>query len=708
MANTVKKAGEIIYSCGKDIVGSLDVIVKGTVRAYNDYCSIDMPAGSIIGIGEVPGNPYTFTYEASEEVSVFSYVYKLEENLVALFKANPKLLGTLVAGSARFSHNLHKVTLDSLELANTEYNRLKEYEEEYPGLAIAAGASVKEFPELSLINAPDLIDSAFGWHSDFIDDLFSNEAKFKKDVYSIPSIGLGMGLTVNNYALEMRRFISSIFGYLDALRQTSAAFMDEINSLKTKPSEKAPNTASSEKVKIDDPSVCDCFNMIFKLGNPDPDSFERFKKNIGSFLSNPKRYDGDDASRKLRRDIANDFYDIYTSVFLNTIEIPFGSLPMGIRLFLMFGFVDMDLAGSDNTAKLISIVNSYKPDKSRHILTVYEWLRMIYEGKEMPSKNEFDLDYPAYLKDLKRNGEITEFDEKKLLINKTEKVKFEIKNLFMMGNRVTFGRISTFVPVFDKENVIKPLEQAYLNAKNVTEQLNRIRSTDFRVFYRESVFSDPKAGVNSFYINEEIMPYIILMPNIGSRAALWQEIDGRKRTTSARMIISIFNTENIEDTFTKLIGEFRWEMCKTEQGVHWNDVSDPSLTSMYCDYLQFYRKNSALSQEQKDKLSTLLKNNSNSFKKVFLLDYLIYIKYESQGALRMNRITRDILFTFCPFTAKIRAELNDNPQFTKLIEQHNMRIAQKQKTIQNISAKYKAVGKDFPDELKKQLKYLEM
>ena len=128
-----------------------------------------------------------------------------------------------------------------------------------------------------------------------------------------------------------------------------------------------------------------------------------------------------------------------------------------------------------------------------------------------------------------------------------DRLKFEVKNLFATANRITFGRITTFVPVFDKENVIKPLEQAFLSAKRVEGELQRIRSIDFRPFYRQSVVSLPEVGLNSFYLDEEILPYIILMPNIGSRASLWQEIDSHKRTTPARMVISIFHTENVED-----------------------------------------------------------------------------------------------------------------------------------------------------------------
>ncbi len=173
------------------------------------------------------------------------------------------------------------------------------------------------------------------------------------------------------------------------------------------------------------------------------------------------------------------------------------------------------------------------------------------------------------------------------------------------------------------------------------------------------------------------------------------------------MIASIFHTENVEDTFIRLVGEFRWEMCKTEQGVHWNDISDPSLTSMYCDYLQFYRKNSSLSAEIKEKISIALKNNSNNFKKVFVEDYFIYMKYESQGALRLNRTARTILFSCCPFTKEIRDKIAENPQFSPCIKQHDMEVAKQKKNIENLAVKLQKKDIALPPTIRQQLEFLE-
>ena len=148
-------------------------------------------------------------------------------------------------------------------------------------------------------------------------------------------------------------------------------------------------------------------------------------------------------------------------------------------------------------------------------------------------------------------------------------------------------------------------------------------------------------------------------------------------------------------------------MCKTVQGVHWNDVTDPSLTSMYCDYLQFFKKNSTLSADNKEKLKTDLKKFSNNFKLVFIADYLSYIKYESAGSPRLNKVAREILFTFCPFSKEIREKLSDNPQYTELINHYNARMGNIAKPISNLIHKLTKEGIHVPDPITGQLEHLQ-
>ena len=709
MTNRTVEAGTIIYEGGKDIVASLDIVAKGVIRASSDYCTIDLPAGSIIGIGEFPKSEYIFTYEVVEPVSLYSYPYDSEASLVALFKNNAKLLSTLVAGCIRFAHKMQAAVLDTMEFARAEYARVNKALDEYPSLAISAGITPQQFDDVKALAAPDMLDKARGWHRDFVEDLQANEAKFRKEFYSIPSIGLGIGLTVNMYALESRDFMAEVIEYLDSFIAGSRGFLNHFQAIKER--DAAAESAAdegSESSGSNDESVSGCLKAIMSFSSPDHELFDRFSLELAKFKKCSDRYGSTDEVRKLRRDMSADFYELYLNVFLKAVNSDWEEIPMGIKLFLLFGFVDEGLAGKENTSKLIAVADSLEPCSDRRVFTVFEWLLLVYGGKIMPSKNEFDLDYPAYLKELRREGSIKEADEKRLLNSDIDRLRFEMKNIFMIGNRVTFGRITTFTPIFDKDNITKPLELSYLNAETINNEINRIRSIDHGAFCRQGVFTMPEAGVNSFFTNDEVLPFVILMPNIGSRASLWQEIDSKKRNTPARMIISIFHTETLEDTMIRLVGEFRWEMCKTEQGVHWNDVTDPSLTAMYCDYLQFYRKNSAISPEVKEKIQISLKNNANNFKKVFVADYYAYIKYESQGALRLNKFARGILFSFCPLSKSVISAFGDNPQYTQLISKREMELKQREKLLTNLVSKIEKSGHSVPDKIKGQIKQLQL
>ena len=323
-----------------------------------------------------------------------------------------------------------------------------------------------------------------------------------------------------------------------------------------------------------------------------------------------------------------------------------------------------------------------------------------------PSRNEFDEDYFTALRTLKTSGDITEAEMEEMKLDPTSRLKFEIKNLLALGNRMTYGRPSTYTPVFDAENVIRPLDVAYIDAKKIYDFYDYIRSIDYSVFCRQGSYSNPDIGVTQVFIDEDVTPYMILMPNMGSRASLWQEIEGKKRNTPARFIISIFNTETFEDVMIRLCGEFRWEMCKTEQGVHWNDVTDPSLTSMYCDYLQFYKKNHSLSTEMKEKLRTDLKKNSNNYKNVFIGDYMSYIKFEANSSPRLNKVAREILFTFCAFSQVFREKLSDNPQYGELIKKRAAHQNGLMRPIANTIRKIQNEGNEVPQIIKDQYEFL--
>ena len=177
-------------------------------------------------------------------------------------------------------------------------------------------------------------------------------------------------------------------------------------------------------------------------------------------------------------------------------------------------------------------------------------------------------------------------------------------------------------------------------------------------------------------IHLEYLPDIILMPNVGIRGVMWQEIEGKRRNSPGRMVFSIFHLEDLKTTFTHLTGEFRWELCKRVQGNRWNDVSISSLTSEYFDYIQFYRKNHDLSTEAKEKVKSSLQRAKNSFKEMFVRDYMIWVLFEGAGSPRLNKVARQIMFTYCPFPEDICNTLAQNPLYADLLDRRKIKVAQ--------------------------------
>ncbi len=430
-----------------------------------------------------------------------------------------------------------------------------------------------------------------------------------------------------------------------------------------------------------------------------------FRKSIAQFKKLQDKNDTGDAARKLRLQMAKQFYQIYKQAFLKSVKD--WNVPRVLMMFFNFGYVDEELAGAENAAYLYSIADVVPSDPAKHVYTIYEWLKAIYEGQKVPSRNEFDNDYTAYVHELKVTGKITPSEETKMLADREERVNFEIDNMFTNVNKMTFGRISTFCPVFSEHDILKDLSDSLVSAEKIEKCFSLIRSTDFGAFYRDTVYTNPDMGIAKEYLSVEVLPDVILMPNIGVRGVMWQEIEGRKRTTPARMMVSVFQMEDLTGLIVRMTGEYRWEMCKRIQGARWNDVSEPSLTSEYFDYIQFYKKNRDLSADAKDKIKLSMQKAKNSFKEMFIRDYCAWILYEGTGSPRLNKVARNILFTYCPFSKEIRDKLKANPLYKEIMDRYDIKLAQKLHHMDNLFQKIKNNGAAVPDEIVAQRAFLE-
>ena len=310
--------------------------------------------------------------------------------------------------------------------------------------------------------------------------------------------------------------------------------------------------------------------------------------------------------------------------------------------------------------------------------------------------------------ELKKTGKVNEKQMRDYANNREMKVKFEIQNMFTSGNRVTYGRVSTFCPILGENDLINSVDKMLVTAQKIEDAMNKVRKVDFSVFYRGVVFSDPDKGINREEIMKEVLPNIILMPNAGTRAMMWQETAGVRRDTPARYMFPIFTAVDLDDMMVETTGRYRWEICRKIQGVHWNDIRDKSLTAEYCDYIQFYKKNHDLSTEAKEKIKSALLRGKNNYREVFVKDYQNWIKYESKGSFRLNKVSREILVTYCPFSKEIREELKSNPMYQNAWQKYDILITKKIQRIKGVYDKYQKAGGKITDELKDNLEYYMM
>ena len=693
--------GQVLHKAGKDIVETVEVIVKGTIKISNAFSSITLGVGGFVGIVETPGKPYFYTIEALEEGAVYSYPFTSKDDIPKVVQSNPKIAPILAAQSAEAA----SITCDVFE---QEFNEtLNEYEQiqadfaDYPNLCIKVGEVPKSFPEIEDLMPPKRSSNLPEWAISFARSLKANDAALKRGLYPL-SLDIATGMVMSTYDIYQRvsKESQALSEYRKNLKLKAKEFQANMQVIRAKLNGLENGSAEGQSMV----AIVNALNTILVYSEVSPEIATKFEEQIAEFKANSNRYDSADEARALRRNISTTFYEVFTPAFLKSLNDD--DIPLEVKMFFMFGFVDEELASEKYTITLANMAKSYVPDPDGNVVLLYEWLQKIYNLEVEPSRNEFDQDWLTYLRDQKLSGSLKEEQIEEMIDDPKARLDFEIHNLFALGNRMTFGRISSFVPVFDSQNVLKPLDMAYQNTAKVNEYFSYIRSVDFGVFCRNALYSNMEIGVPQVHYADDVTPYMILMPNPGSRACLWQEIEGKKRSTKARMLVSIFNTENTEECMIKRFGEFRWEMCKTEQGVHWNDVTDPSLTSMYCDYLQFFKKNAALSTEQKDKLRTDLKKYSNNYKNVFIADYLAYVKYEAASSPRLNKVAREILFTFCPFAKELREKIGDNPQYAELINHYNAHVGGQIKPLTNIVHRLKKEELEVPEVILKQIEHL--
>lgn len=743
-------AGETLFQ-NEQPVTAIHLITKGTVRATYPGGEFQLTRGNVIGICELHLGSYYMTYQAEEPVALAPYPCT-KEQLADLMGANTEMSDRIITSLYKQLHAILSQYKLSRTACDKFYHYLTESYAQYSSFCTKHGVSARALPGLEtlseLVLEEDVDDWLGGYYSQFLAlvknspvkkkspaFMFGLLARASQDIYQVVSVCRILsdyrselsGLLMNENRLDLFDFYASLLyrigsGAEDAATLTDAiasmtAQLEDLSTLDRTMYEKrvaeyhdrlaslSANTGEASDAGAGSAEIGDSLNTILSYSQVDEETAAAFRDAVEKFRGMTDKNSSDDSARKLRQKLTKLFYDVYEKAFIRSLHDD--AVPKVVKMFFNFGYVDEQLAGIKNATYLSSIVDYLPTDPSKGLYTISEWLTAIYKGTKSPSRNEFDNDYQAYVHELKTSGKISAAEEADMLNNNEQMVLFELQSVFPSINKITFGRISSFCPVFSEHNILKDLDTSLVSIERVKETFDHIRSVDFSAYYRDTIYTNNELGIAKEYISVEVLPDIILMPNMGIRGVMWQEIEGRKRTTPSRMMVSVFQMEDLTNIFIRLTADFRWEMCKRIQGPRWNDVSEPSLTSEYFDYIQFYKKNHELSPDAKEKIKLSMQKAKNSFKEMFIRDYESWVLYEGAGSPRLNKLARAILFTYCPFSKEIRGNLKANPLYKETMEHYDVKLGQKLHHYSNLFQKIKNLGAPIPPELQAQKDFLE-
>ncbi len=751
--------GQLIFENGQQL-DALYLIVKGVVSVSHPGGRFSLRSGDVIGLSELACNEVYMEYKVEEKVSAIVYPYK-SGILSQLFEMNSDTMRFFRLSLFRQlnavmgQYKLLKVESTSLyEYVLSSYEDYVKMCEAYH-ISPAQPAGYEDMVSLSMEeDVPSWLSGYYStleqmvavWDSNKTDNDFvcgflarasqdihhlillcSQMQEYKKDICKIlmnenelDFLEVLMALyckAVSKDGVEeekttaIRRTINDILmqlenqGVLDNENYLMRKALIEKQFLEVQRRYTQAGAGEQEDAPFSE-AISNSLDKILSYAECDWELETSFRENIEKYKQTVNKNGTEDDIRILRQEITKEFYQVYAAAFMKSMKGE--QVPAVVMMFFNFGYVDEELAGISNAVYLYEITDKLPTSPEEGVYSFYEWLMAIYEGRKEPSRNEFDLDYTAYLLEEKKMGRITQEQERELLRDNSSKVMYEIQNVFPLINKMSFGRIATFCPVFSEHNVMKELETTLVSKDKLLQIIGNIRNKDFGAFYRETLFSNPEQGVTKEFINVEVLPDIILTPNVGTRGVMWQEIEGKRRNTPARMMSSVFQMEDLALIMIRLTGEFRWEMCKRMQGTRWNDVSERSLTSEYFDYIQFYRKNQDLSPDAKERIRADMGRAKNSFKEMFIMDYMVWILYESNGAPRLNKVARGILFTYCTFSAEIREKLKANPMYRDIVERYEVRMGQKRHRMDNLIQKLTVLGKKIPEEIEKEKEFLYM
>lgn len=762
--NTVTyKKGAQIYKSG-DNMKELGLIVKGVVRQESKESTIVLETGHLIGLAGCNRCVYQADYYAQEDVVIYGFPFKQTDDLDVILTTQKEYGSVFILAALKQTRLFLEKYTELYDVAKKIYTISTESGRAYKFLCSKYGIPEQIFSRMDFLTQLDERHTVQKWKKEYYEQFCKFGLEELKGLFTTKELCIGTIFQTGEVMAELLAAIDEVEDYIEIHKTLLLApkkndlfqlFFDlEIKAaligkgkaevaeyieriikfvnLSGAYDEKTVSERVIEYSNYDFANVADVsalasieasegamdleegtgvrltnsLEQILRFAEETPENMLDFRNKIAEYRELNDPYSTDESVRRLRKNISTAFYRIYKNCVKRVLTR--GETTRIVDMFLNFGYMDVSVLGEENAIMLEEMLDRLFTCKSDKIYTFFTWLESIYNGEHEPSISELDMDYAAYLKDAVKSGNMSAADAERNKEDGWLKVEYELDNIFQSLSKTISGKITTFCPILSEDDIMSSPERMLVTAQQINDAFDMVRKIDYSLFYREVMYSDEEHGLAREYINKEIIPDVILFPIAGSRGMMWQVTEGVRNNTAGRIVLPILTSSDVNDMIIENCGRFRWEMCRKVQGSRWNDITTPSLTSEYNDYIQYYKKNADLSPEAKEKIANALLRARNNFREVFVKDYENWIKFEAKGSFRLNRVARGILFAYCPFSAELRAGIKDTPMFVDLIRKYDIMTARKVKRLEALYQKYEKSGGEITKELQENMDFYSM
>lgn len=680
-------------------VSCIGILMKGSIRFWNGGICKTINKGAVISIADLYFQKYLGDYVIEEDAVFYPFAVNSVELLKSFLNSNAEYRGIVV-------HSMAVELTETLE----EREKLLDFAVEMHDKFVL-DESEKSPKQIFQLKCDDDKITNYQEYAKVLLDVH------KKYYYNSKTMALYQTKEIAEVIQEVLKSSQDIMKYLDKIywNETGKYFVDEkevtyLSDLKNKfseilntPSVKEDSESSQEEIsmEVEDPiaELKNSLHQILKYAGIGESEKKNIKTAIDAFVNAKDRLSTQDDIRRLKKQITDYFFVLYEKIIFKWFDN--GNVPLAVKMFLDYGYIDERLLDEEQILYLYEMIIRKPKQLDCQIYTMAEWLKEIYYGKKEPSRNSFEQDYRDWLREEKRVGNINEKQEKELLEDNPRKVRFEISNMFVSNNKIVNGKLSTYVPILYKDEIYGHIDRLFLTKENLCEAIIELEKKDFTIFQREVLYTNPELKIEKEYVLKHVYPDVILCPVYGTASSMWQEITGKKRDTPGRFIFPTITENEVDKLVTKAFGRFHWEYCRCEQGAAWNNIQYKSLTSEYMDYIQYYRKNRDLTEEKREKIKAQILKARNNSREIFLIDYELWIYYESKAAMKLNKVARLILATYCPFNKEIRENLKTNAAFADALMMHQKNFGEKKREwemrIKRRENKNLEVPKEFYD-----------